>query len=35
MLFEWARGAFGPGSRVAKGTPDMEAACGIMREILK
>jgi len=35
MLFEWARSAFGPGSHVPQGTPDMETACGIMRDILK
>jgi diadenosine tetraphosphate (Ap4A) HIT family hydrolase len=34
MLFEWARSAFGPDSRMPKGTPDSETACGIMREIL-
>lgn len=35
MLFEWARSAFGPGSHMPQGTPDMETACGIMRDILK
>jgi diadenosine tetraphosphate (Ap4A) HIT family hydrolase len=35
MLFEWARSAFGPGSHVPKGTPDMETACGAIRDILK
>jgi len=35
MLFEWARNTFGPGSHLPKGTPDMESACGMMREILK
>ncbi|HUU04781.1 MAG TPA: hypothetical protein VMZ49_02770 [Patescibacteria group bacterium] len=35
MLFEWARSAFGPGSHVPQGTPDMETACGIMCDILK
>lgn len=35
MLFEWARNAFGPGSRMPKGTPDMETACESIREILK
>jgi diadenosine tetraphosphate (Ap4A) HIT family hydrolase len=35
MLFEWARGAFGPDSHVPKGTPDMETVCGMMRAILK
>jgi diadenosine tetraphosphate (Ap4A) HIT family hydrolase len=35
MLFEWARGAFGPGSRLPEGTPDSGIACGIIREILK
>ncbi len=35
MLFEWARGAFGPGSRMPKGTPDMETAGAAMRAILK
>jgi diadenosine tetraphosphate (Ap4A) HIT family hydrolase len=35
MLFEWARSAFGPGSRMPKGTPDIENACGTLREILK
>lgn len=35
MLFEWARGAFGPVSHVPRGTPDMETACGILRGILK
>ena len=35
MLFEWARSSFGPGSHMPKGTPDLESACGIMREILK
>ncbi len=35
MLFAWARSAFGPGSHVSQGTPDMESVCGIMRESLK
>jgi len=35
MLFEWARNAFGPGSHVPKGTPDMETAGAIMRDSLK
>lgn len=35
MLFAWARNAFGPGSRMPKGTPDSETACGTLREILK
>jgi diadenosine tetraphosphate (Ap4A) HIT family hydrolase len=35
MLFEWARGAFGPGSRMPKATPDIETACETIREILK
>ncbi|MBE0665095.1 MAG: hypothetical protein E4H23_00985 [Chrysiogenales bacterium] len=35
MLFEWARSAFGPGSQMPQGTPDLETACGIMRDILK
>ena len=35
MLFEWARSSFGPGSQMPKGTPDLESACGIMRDILK
>jgi diadenosine tetraphosphate (Ap4A) HIT family hydrolase len=35
MLFEWARGAFGPGSHVPRGTPAIEAVCGIIHEILK
>ena len=32
MLFEWARGTFGPGSHVPKGNPDLKSACGILRE---
>jgi len=35
MLFEWTRGAFGPGSRVPKGTPDIETACAIMRDLMR
>lgn len=35
MLFEWARNAFGPGSRLPKGTSDSETACRIMRGILQ
>lgn len=35
MLFAWARSAFGPGSHMPKGTPDIETACASMREILK
>jgi diadenosine tetraphosphate (Ap4A) HIT family hydrolase len=35
MLFEWARTAFGPGSRVPGGIPDIESAYGTLREILK
>jgi diadenosine tetraphosphate (Ap4A) HIT family hydrolase len=35
MLFEWARHAFGPGSQVPKGTPDIHAACTAIREILE
>jgi diadenosine tetraphosphate (Ap4A) HIT family hydrolase len=35
MLFEWARGAYGPGSHIPEGTPDLETVCGTLREILK
>ena len=35
LLFTWARDAFGPGSHMPKGSPDLESACGIMRESLK
>ncbi len=35
MLFEWARSAFGPGSRMPQGTPDIETVCETLREILK
>lgn len=35
MLFAWARGAFGPGSHMPKGTPDMETVGSDLREILK
>ena len=35
MLFTWARNAFGPGSRMSKGTPDIEAVANVIREILK
>ncbi|MFH2107498.1 MAG: hypothetical protein ABII93_02410 [Chrysiogenia bacterium] len=35
MLFEWTRGTFGPGSHMPQGTPDLETACGMMRDILK
>ncbi len=35
MLFEWARNAFGPGSRVPRDTPDIETACAALREMLK
>ncbi len=34
MLFEWTRNAFGPGSHMPQGTPDLETACGIMDDIL-
>lgn len=35
MLFSWARGAFGPGSHVPKGTPDMAAVAEAIRGILE
>ncbi len=35
MLFEWARGAFGPASRMPKGTPDIEAVASVIRDALK
>lgn len=35
MLFEWARGAFGPGSRMPKGTPDAAAAGAAIRAVLE
>jgi diadenosine tetraphosphate (Ap4A) HIT family hydrolase len=35
LLFEWARGAFGPGSRIPKEMPDIAATCKIIRAILK
>jgi diadenosine tetraphosphate (Ap4A) HIT family hydrolase len=34
MLFEWARNAFGPGSRMPKGTTDMASVSAILRGIL-
>jgi diadenosine tetraphosphate (Ap4A) HIT family hydrolase len=34
MLFEWSRHAFGPGSQVPRGTPDILAAGTAIREIL-
>ncbi len=34
MLFAWARGAFGPGSHMPKGTPDMGTVGSDLREIL-
>lgn len=34
MLFEWARSAFGPGSRMPTGTPGIEAVCAALREML-
>jgi diadenosine tetraphosphate (Ap4A) HIT family hydrolase len=35
MLFAWARGAFGPGSHVPKGTPDCSAAAEAIRDMLE
>jgi len=35
MLFAWARGTFGPGSHVPKGTPDSAAAAEAIRGILE
>jgi diadenosine tetraphosphate (Ap4A) HIT family hydrolase len=35
VLFEWARVAFGPGSKIPKETPDIETACEIVRKIMK
>ncbi len=35
MLFAWARGAFGPGSHMPKGTPDMAAVGAAIRGILE
>jgi diadenosine tetraphosphate (Ap4A) HIT family hydrolase len=35
LLFAWARGAFGPGSHVPKGTPAVAAAAAAIRAILE
>lgn len=35
MLFEWARGAFGPGRHIPEGTPEGETVCATLREVLK
>ena len=34
-LFEWARHSYGPGCPLPAGTPDMESACEMIRQILK
>jgi hypothetical protein len=35
MLFAWARGAFGPGSHVPRGTPGLADAGAAIRAILE
>jgi diadenosine tetraphosphate (Ap4A) HIT family hydrolase len=35
MLFEWARGAFGPGRHIPEATPEIETVCATLREVLK
>jgi hypothetical protein len=35
MLFAWARAAYGPGSHIPEGTPEIATVCATLHEILK